>query len=118
MANDLTWQQLSDALPAGSITYDATAGIRIHPSVLTGDAYNGLTATGVIEAIAKLLNGCAKAQATINASSAIGSRLNAFAQPAIGVPTADSNNNYFATVTYTLQTRNPLDLNTVLGPQI
>ena len=118
MANDLTWQQLQDAIGvAGAITHDGT-NLIIKPHLITGDAYANLTGSGVIEAIAKILNACYKAQTTANASAQIGSRLNAFAQPALGVPIADSAGAYYATVTYTLQTRNPLDLNTVLGPQI
>jgi hypothetical protein len=119
MANDLTFQQLQDAIgSAGAISYDATEGIRIKIAAITGDTYTGLTSTGVIEALSKLLAAAYKAQVTVNASAPIGARLNAFSQPALGIPTGDANGNYYTVATYTMQSQSPIDLNSVVGPLV
>jgi hypothetical protein len=77
MATDLTFQQLADAAPTGSITVSGSDVI-ISMSTLTGDTISTLSQTGVIEACIKLLNAAEIAQATANTGIASPNRLASF----------------------------------------
>lgn len=89
---DLTWQQLLDKLPAGSITVLAAAGsnpakVQIDVSLAADIAADALTDSGVIKFFSALLNAGASAQATANTGQATGERLAAFTVATSG-PTA------------------------------
>lgn len=84
--DDLTFQQLANALPAGSITF-ANGSPVINVKAITGDTYADINATGVVEAFYKLREAAGAAQATINASlTETDIPLNAFPDYSYGVP--------------------------------
>jgi len=125
MASDLTFDQLSDALPADSVlalaagAAVANAGVYLNVSAITGDAITALADDGVIETLLKLIQAGSKAQTTINATAAAGSRLNAFPATTYGAPILDdATGNYFSTVSGTVIGRAPLSIDSLVGPQI
>ena len=63
--SDITYQQLSDELPAGSVTLNAGV-VSININAITGDAALTLS-DGIAEGLHKLLVGAQKAQTTYNA---------------------------------------------------
>lgn len=84
MNDDLTWQQLQNAISqTGAITF-ANNKIIIDTSLITGDTYTGLNAKGVLEFVYKLLGFCYKAQATINNNTPQGQRLNSLTETIFG----------------------------------
>lgn len=111
---DLTWAQLAAALPANAIVF-ANNTITIDAELVTGDGYTALSDEGVAEFMHKLLNACAAAQTTLNATLPSGSRLQAFPRAAFGVPAADTTGNFFTTATHTCQFSIPLNPNSVSG---
>jgi len=125
VATDLTFDQLSDALPADSVLAIAAggavanAGLYLNVSAITGDAITDLADEGVIETLLKLIQAGAKAQTTINATAGPGSRLNAFPATTYGAPILDeASGTYFSTVSGTVIGRAPLSIDSLVGPQI
>jgi hypothetical protein len=86
---DLTWQELLAALAPNSIFVDASRGICINISLVSGETAisNDLSSTGVIEFAYKLLDAANRAQATKNNALPTGSKLNAFGDPTWSTPT-------------------------------
>lgn len=85
--DDLTFQQLANALPTGTITF-ANGSPIINVKTMTGDTYTDLNATGVIEALYKLREACGSAQNTVNgALTEADIPLNAFPDYSYGAPT-------------------------------
>lgn len=90
---DLTWQQLADKLPAGSITV-ASGKVTIDVSLAAGITADALTDPGVVKFFSMLFTAANKAQVDANADQVDGERLAAFAPAAIG-----ANANGFITLT-------------------
>lgn len=88
---DLTWQQLSDNLPAGTIELQpAAAGppavpaqIKINVSKLVNSSIDAMTAQQVVKSLAVLLTAGFNAQTAANQGQVAGERLAAF--PPVGV---------------------------------
>jgi len=116
MASDLTFQQLADALPAGAVSA-AGGTVTIDLSVVTGDAYAGLSATGVVEVCAKLLRAGQQAQVTANENAAEGESLSAFNVGSLGALETLSNGDIQTQVNYSLSTVLKLDADNAVGPQ-
>jgi len=122
VANDLTFQQLVDELPAGS-TFAAAdaapvpaAGVYINVSTLTGDVIDTPADTGVVETLLKLVQGAAAGQETINDGAAAGARLAAFPPATFGAPTLDATTgNYFATIIASVTAQAPLNVDSTVG---
>ena len=86
--NDLTWQQLQDALgTAGAITV-ASGKVVIDVGLVGGLTADALSDNGVLKFLDKLLDACQDAQTTVNAAQAVGERLAAFSTPTIGAPSS------------------------------
>lgn len=84
--DDLTWQQLADALPANSITFSNGSPV-INIKAVTGDTYTDLNSSGVVEAFYKLREAAGSAQNTVNASlTETDVPLSAFPDYSYGVP--------------------------------
>lgn len=114
MATDLTWAQVDAALGSnGAISLDSNGLLIITPSLITGDSYDALTDSGVVEFMHKLREACSVAQATVNTGVAAGSRLAAFPPSTATAPVNNS-----VTVTGQVISRIPLDLSTVTGNTI
>lgn len=123
MPTDLTFQQLSDALPTDSIQVSdgaaaLPAGVYINASNLTGDSLTALTNEKVVETAIKLLKGCRDAQTTANDGVDAGSRLNAFPNPTFGVTTTNNQGNAQQIATYSVQGTIVTSFDEVTGPQI
>lgn len=115
MANDLTFQQLSDALPVGAIT--ASGGnITISVSAVTGDTYASANNTGVVEAIAKLLRAAQQAQAEANETAPAGEALTAFGVGSLGALETLEDGTIQTQVNYSLSTILKLDVDNAVGP--
>jgi hypothetical protein len=86
--NDLTWAELLAALPPETIFVDATRGVCLNASLVSGEAtpLNQLTQAGVIEFIYKLLDAANRAQKTKNGALPTGSKLNSFSDPTWSTP--------------------------------
>ena len=117
MPNDLTWTRLQNEINVNGAIQLHNDNIIINVSLLTQDSYANLDAVGVIKFIQKLLTFCNQAQNTINQGVTAGSRLAAFPNPSLGVPTKDSDNIIRATSTQTVLTRLTVDTNQVIGSQ-
>lgn len=74
---DLTWQQLQDKLPAGSITV-VSGKVTIDVGILCGITADAMTDTGVVKFAASFLNAAQQAQSTVNEGQTTGERLSAF----------------------------------------
>lgn len=87
--NDLTWAELLAALTPDAVFVDASKGICISVSKVSGEAtlLNSLTQTGVVEFAYKLLDAANRAQTTKNSTLPVGSKLNAFGNPTWSTPT-------------------------------
>jgi hypothetical protein len=86
--NDLTWQQLQDALGiAGAITVTSEK-VLIDVSLIADATIDSLSDKGVLKFLDKLLDACQEAQTTVNAAQAAGERLAAFSPPTIGAPSS------------------------------
>jgi hypothetical protein len=79
---DLTWQQLETASSSSLIIVDDNVGLLLRLSALTGAVTlpldNPKNSTGVVQALYRLREYAAAAQATVNAGKSIGERLAAF----------------------------------------
>jgi hypothetical protein len=114
MAVDLTFGDLEDNTPPGSIIIDAANNdIRISLKALMGEAAVAMADAKVSEAISKLLDSCAKAQVAFNAASA--TDLNSYPSPTPGIPTQDANGNWYASFTHTVTVNIPLNRNETSG---
>lgn len=115
MPNDLTFQQLANAAPAGAISLSGD-DVVISASLLTGDTIDALSASGVVEFCIKLLGAAEAAQTTANTGVATGSRLNSFFSTFSSVslsnsgPTAQSTRSVTGVV--------PLNVNEITGTTI
>ena len=91
--NDLTFAELLAALPPNSIFVDATRGICINVSLISGESpiLNALTQVGVVEFVYKLLDAAARSQKSKNNSLPTGSKLNSFSDPVWSTPNANGN---------------------------
>jgi hypothetical protein len=125
MPADLTFQGISDKLPAGSIVALASgqsapaAGVYINAATLTADPIASLSDAGVVEFCVKLLRACAQAQETANVGATSGQRLNAFPTPGAGVPFLDpATGTYYSTLTCSVTGKMPLNSNQISGPQV
>ena len=87
--NDLTWAELLAALAPNTIFVDASKGICISVSLVSGETtpLNALTQTGVIEFAYKFLDAANRAQISKNSTLPTGSKLNAFGNPTWSTPT-------------------------------
>lgn len=115
MANDLTFQQLSDALPAGSISAAANT-VTVNLGLVTGDSYATITSTGVVEALSKLLRAAQLAQATANETALAGQALAAFGTGSLGALETLADGTIQTQVNYSLSTVLKLDANNAVGP--
>ncbi|MEG4294217.1 hypothetical protein Q5692_35685 [Microcoleus sp. C2C3] len=88
--NDLTWAELLATLAPNSIFVDATKGICVSVSLVSGETtnLNALTQLGVVEFAYKLLDAANRAQTSKNATLPTGSKLNAFGAPTWSTPTS------------------------------
>lgn len=91
--NDLLFQELLAALPPDSVFVDASRGICVNVSLVSGEttALNQLSQAGVVEFCYKLLDAASRAQKTKNTTLPTGSKLNAFADPVWSTPTSSGN---------------------------
>lgn len=117
MANDLTFNQLSNALPAGSIIVDSTHGVMLKASAITGDSIDDLNDTGVVETLFKLVRAANQAQNVVNQNASAGQRLNAFPAPVPSTPTIGANNEIRARMTVSVVAEMPVDPNAAIGPE-
>lgn len=117
MPNDLTFAQLSAALPAGSVIDDSTHGILLKVSSISGDTIDELSDTGVVETLFKLVRAANAAQASINANEAPGSRLNAFPALVPSTPTIANDGTVKARITASVVAEMPVSINDAVGPQ-
>jgi hypothetical protein len=115
MASDLTFQQLSEALPVGAITAAANT-VTINVGLVTGDAYAAITATGVVEALSKLLRAGQIAQASANETALAGEALAAFGVGSLGALETLADGTIQTQVNYSLSTILKLDANNAVGP--
>ena len=109
---DLEFQELSDALPAGSLIEEAD-DIKISVKSVTGDSYSGLSSLGVIEFLYKIRTACGVAQETANATLPDGEKLDSFPPFSFSPPA-----NGFSQVTQTQTVLIPLDPSTIQGTNI
>jgi hypothetical protein len=88
--SDLTFGELSGALPPDTIFVDGTRGICINASKLSGEISNltSLANIGVVEFAYKLLDACNRAQISKNSNLPAGSKLNAFGNPSWSTPSS------------------------------
>lgn len=110
---DLTFTQLQTAAPVGAIVDDAAnSDVVISLKALMGEATVDLTDAKVGEALAKLLNSCASAQATYNGANASGDPdLRSYPRPTAGAPILDAATGlYTSTFTYTVSVGIPVNL--------
>jgi len=117
MATDLTFEQLSNALPAGAVSVDG-GDVKVSISALTGDPVAALTDAGVIEAVYKLLQGCTAAQTTSNETAAEGEALAAFGVGAFGGLQQLENGDVVTQVNSTVSTILKLNADDVSGPNV
>ena len=120
MANDLTFQQLSNQSPADAIQVSdgstpLNAGVYINVSNLTGDSIQALADAGVVETALKLIQSCRDAQESVNSGLSPG---NAFPAVTFGAPSNDGSGNYFANITAAVSARAPLSVDDVVGAQV
>jgi hypothetical protein len=77
--NDLTWQELEAASGISNILIvDSTAGLLLRLSALTGTITQDKNTSKVVQAIYRLREYAATAQAAVNVGQNIGERLSAF----------------------------------------
>ena len=112
---DLSWEQLKTAAVAAGKPDSAIAVVGgkvvIDVGAINGDAVAVLGNAGVVKFCAKLLDICAKAQATANEGQPGGERLAAFASPSVGNSTGG-----FVPVSRAVATRHELSsATTILG---
>lgn len=86
---DLTWQQLADELPAGSLIVEPAAGaipakVMIDVSVAAALSASALSDDGVIKFFSMLFTAANKAQTEANATQAVGEKLAAFNSATVG----------------------------------
>jgi hypothetical protein len=105
--SDLSFQNVLDQLPAGSIAEDAGT-VTVNINALTGEAALALTDTKVTEFISKLLKGCEAAQSAYNTAN-VGSELNTYPASNLGIPTDDGSGNLIATRSHTVTAAVPLN---------
>jgi hypothetical protein len=88
---DLTWAELVAAMAPNSVFVDASRGVCINVSLVSGETTNisTLTATGVIEFAYKLLDAANRAQVAKNNSLPAGSKLNSFGDAVWSTPTTN-----------------------------
>lgn len=88
--NDLTWAELLSALAPNSIFVDATRGVCINVSLVSGETpnLNALTQLGVVEFAYKLLEAANRAQVSKNGTLPTGQKLNAFGPTGWSTPTS------------------------------
>lgn len=117
MATDLTFQQLSDELPAGALLVDG-GNVKIDVSALTGDSVTDLSATGVLEAFYKLIQGATAAQTALNETALEGEALSSFSTGSLGAPQIQTDGTFAVQTTSAVAFVIPLDPSTVTGPQV
>lgn len=117
MPADLTFAQLSAALPDGSVINDTTHGVVLKCSAISGDTINDLSNTGVVETLFKLIRAAGSAQTAANQNAPAGQRLNAFPAPVPSTPTIASNGEIRARMTVSVVAEMPVDPNAAIGPQ-
>lgn len=110
---DLTWQQLQDAIGiTGAITV-VSGKVVIDVGLIAGATIDGLSDTGVIKFLDKLLEAGYDAQVSANTSQTTGERLAAFSNATIGAPSSAG----LVPVTRTVGFRYLLDsATTIQGP--
>jgi hypothetical protein len=110
---DLTWQQLETASSSSLIIVDNSLGLLLKLSVLT-DAVslptNPKDSMGVVQALYRLREFAAAAQATANAGQSIGERLAAFPPASNGTAV-----NGFVMSSGQIITRTPLSSTGIVG---
>jgi hypothetical protein len=113
---DLTFQQLSDAIGGSSPAISVTGGVvSLNLSALT-DGATTLAATGVVEALFKLLKFANAAQTTLNTgNTVVGTRLSAFGLPAYQAPVINSDGSITSTASITLQAKSIVDNAGIVG---
>lgn len=117
MPADLTYAQLSAALPTGSVIDDPTHGVILKCSAITGDNIDELSDTGVVETLFKLVRAAHSAQASVNQNEPAGQRLNAFPAPVPSTPTIASNGEIHARMTVSVVAEMPVNPDAAIGPQ-
>lgn len=114
MIADLSFAALDQALPDGAIVEDVPNNdVKISLKVLMNEANVALGDSKVSEAVSKLLDACAKAQVAFNTASPVD--LNSYPFPTPGIPTQDSDGNWFATFTHTVSVTIPLNRDQTSG---
>lgn len=105
---DLSFQQLAAKLPPGSLV-EAGDDVTISLQALMGEPMVDLGNMKVAEALSKLLDGAAQAQAAYNADPTNTQDLTSYPAPTAGVATRDANGNWVSNMTHTLTVRIPLN---------
>lgn len=116
MPNDLTFSELANTLPTGSIIVDSNQGVMLKVSAITGDTIDELSDTGVVETLFKLVRAAHQAQNAVNQNAPAGQRLNAFPAPVPSTPTI-SNNEIRARMTVSVVAEMPVNSDAAIGPQ-
>lgn len=80
---DLTWQQLQDKLPTGTITV-VSGKVVIDVSLVNGATVDALTDSGVVKFFSMLFTAANKAQIDANVTHADGEKLTTFSPATIG----------------------------------
>lgn len=113
---DLTFQQLADAAPSGSIVF-ANGKVTIYPDLIMGQSLADLSAIGVAEFMFKLMNSANKAQIALNiGNTTVGTRLNSFSTPTYGTPQLDATTGtYFSTASATVSVKAPVNNDAATG---
>ena len=111
---DLTWQQLETASGSSLIIVDSSQGLLLRLSALTDvvslPSGNPKNSAGVVQALYRLREFAAIAQATANASQSIGERLAAFPPASNGTAV-----NGFVMSSGQIITRTPLSSTGIVG---
>lgn len=86
--NDLTWAEILAALPPDAVFVDASRGVCVNVSLISGESpnLNSLTQVGVVEFCYKLLDAANRAQTSKNSTLPVGSKLNSFSAPTWSTP--------------------------------
>lgn len=109
---DLTFQQVLDQLPAGSLTVDAD-DVLISLGTLMDEATLALSTAKVSEFASKFLDACSKAQVAYNTANP-NAQLNGYPAPNFGVPT-EIGGNLLAARTHTVTVLAPVELDEITG---
>jgi hypothetical protein len=114
--NDLTFQQLLDSAPAGSIVV-TNGKVLVDVSSFNGESVATLDSTGVVEFATKLLQSAQAAQTAVNANnSTAGTRLAAFSAPNYQTPVVNADGSVSANVSLSMTATLPVSSLHITGP--